>query len=63
MWREIPGVIVYIVFLVGFVYLMNYVSDPARFSGDPNFYSYIAAGVIIFVTLMTYWERIFPAGD
>jgi len=60
--REIPGVIVYAVFLVGFVFLMNYISAP-NFNGDANYYSFIAAGTIVFVTLMVYWERIFPAGD
>jgi hypothetical protein len=41
---------------------MNHISDP-NFNGDPNFYSYIAAGIIVFAALMVYWERIFPAGD
>ena len=62
MWREIPGALVFVAFLAGFVALMNHISDP-KFSGDPNFYSYIAAGIIVFATLMVYWERIFPAGD
>ena len=62
MWREIPGVLVFVAFLAGFVALMNHISDP-NFNGDPNFYSYIAVGIIVFTTLMVYWERIFPAGD
>jgi hypothetical protein len=62
MWREIPGVIVFAGFIGAFVFLMNHISDPS-FNGDPNVYSYIAFAVIIFTTLMVYWERIFPAGD
>jgi hypothetical protein len=62
MWREIPGVLVFVAFLAGFVALMNHISDPT-FNGDRNFYSYIAVGIIVFTTLMVYWERIFPAGD
>ena len=62
MWREIPGALVFVAFLAGFVALMNHISDPS-FNGDANFYSYIAAGIIVFATLMVYWERIFPAGD
>ena len=62
MWREIPGVLVFVAFLAGFVAGMNHISDP-NFSGDPNFYSYIALGIIVFTSLMVYWERIFPAGD
>jgi ABC-type nickel/cobalt efflux system permease component RcnA len=62
MLREIPGVIVYIVFLAGFVFLMNTIS-ATNFNGDANYFSLIGAGVIIFITLMVYWERIFPAGD
>ena len=62
MWREIPGALVFGAFLAGFVALMNHISDPS-FNGDPNFYSYIAAAIIGFTTLMVYWERIFPAGD
>ena len=38
MWREIPGVLVFVAFLAGFVALMNHISDPT-FNGDPNFYS------------------------
>jgi ABC-type nickel/cobalt efflux system permease component RcnA len=59
--RETLGVIVVVVFLAGFVWLMNHISDP-NFNGDANFYSYIAAAIIIFATLMMYWERMFPAG-
>lgn len=62
MWREIPGVIVFAAFLGGFVFLMNYISSP-DFSGDANYYSIVAIVVIAFVTLMVYWERIFPAGE
>lgn len=59
MLRELPGVIVYIAFLTGFVFLMNVISSP-NFSGDANYYSIIGAAIIIFTTLMVYWERIFP---
>jgi hypothetical protein len=62
MRRELPGVIVFVIFLAGFVFLMNHISDP-NFNGDANFYSYIAIGIILFASLMTYWERIFPPGD
>lgn len=62
MWREIPGVIIFAVFLGGFVFLMNHIADP-NFNGDANFYSYIAAAIIVFATLMVYWERIFPSGE
>lgn len=62
MWREIPGVIVFVVFVAGFVFLMNHIAAP-DFNGDANYYSYIAAGIIVFATLMIYWERIFSAGD
>ena len=62
MLREIPGVIVYIIFLAGFVFLMNTISAP-DFNGNANYFSIIGAGIIIFITLMVYWERIFPAGD
>lgn len=62
MWREIPGVVVIAGFLAGFVFLMNHIADPG-FNGDANFYSFIAAGIIVFATLMTYWERIFSGGD
>ncbi len=62
MWHDVPGVVVYIIFLAGFVFLMSVISSPT-FSGDANYYSFLAAGIIIFVTLMVYWERIFPAGE
>lgn len=62
MLREIPGIIVYIVFLAGFVFLMNTISDP-NFNGSSGYYTVIAAGIIIYTVLMMYWERIFPAGD
>src|SRR5438477_366036 len=48
MWREIPGALVFVAFLGGFVALMNHISDPT-FNGDPNFYSYIAAGNILWL--------------
>ncbi len=64
MWREIPGVLIYILFLAGFVFAMNFISnsDP-NFVFDPNLYSFIGAAIILFTTLMVYWERIFPSGD
>lgn len=62
MLREIPGIIIFAAFLGGFVFLMNHVSDP-NFNGDANVYTIIAAAIIVFATLMTYWERIFPSGD
>ncbi|MCA1597721.1 MAG: hypothetical protein LC769_01650 [Chloroflexi bacterium] len=62
MLRELPGVLIYIVFLAGSVFLMNTIS-ATDFNGDSNYFSLIGAGIIIFVTLMVYWERIFPAGD
>lgn len=58
MWREIPGIIVLAAFLGSFVFLMNHISDP-NFNGDANVYSYIAAAIILFATVMVYWERIF----
>ena len=64
MLREIPAIVVYIAFLVGFVYLMNYVSGPIfAASPDPNWYSVLVAGIIVFSVLMVYWERIFPAKE
>ena len=60
--RQLPGAIIVIVFLGGFVYLMNHISDPA-FNGDANFYTYIAVAIILFAALMAYWERIFKSGD
>ena len=62
MWREIPGAVIFIIFLAGFVFLMNVIADP-KFNGNANYYSIIAGAVIAFAILMTYWERIFPAGD
>lgn len=62
MWREIPGAVIYIAFLAGFVFFMNVIADP-KFSGNTIYYSIIAAAIIAFAILMTYWERIFPAGD
>ncbi len=62
MWREIPGAIIYVIFLAGFVYLMNLIADP-KFNGDTIWYSILAAAIIAFAILMAYWERIFPAGE
>lgn len=62
MVRELPGAIVFIAFLAGFVFLMNHIADPT-FNGDANFYTYVAVAIIAFATLMTYWEHIFPPSN
>ena len=62
MLRELPGVIIVAAFLGGFVWMMNHISDP-KFNGDANYYSFIAFSIIIFATLMMYWERIFSSGN
>lgn len=62
MVRELPGIIICVAFIAGFVYLMNHIADP-KFNGDANFYSAIAAGVLVFAVLMVYWDRIFRWSD